>query len=275
MLSFDLHCHSTRSDGLLKPAEVVARAARRGVRTLALTDHDEVSGLTEARACAGDHGIELINGVEISVTWSKRTLHVVGLRIDPDHPELATGLDRIRRGRHERAEGIASGLEKAGIRGSLEGARAFVTNPDLVGRTHFARFLVEQGYARDVQSVFRNYLATGKPGYVPHQWASLQEATHWIRVSGGIAVVAHPGRYGLSSAERETLLAEFVDAGGSAIEVVTGSHSPNQYATWAHYARRYGLAASAGSDFHGPEEGREFGTLPHLPASLTPVWERF
>jgi 3',5'-nucleoside bisphosphate phosphatase len=276
MLRYDLHCHSTRSDGLLAPSDVVARAAERGVRVLALTDHDEVSGLREARQQATELGLAFINGVEISVTWSGRTLHVVGLHIDPENAELATGLEQIRKGRHHRAETIASGLEAAGIGGSLAGARSYVTNPELVGRTHFARFLVERGHARDVHSVFRKYLTAGRPGYVSHQWASLAQALQWIRTSGGIAVLAHPGRYGLSNAERESLLLSFATLGGTAVEVVTGSHTPDQYVTWAGYARRYGLLASAGSDFHGPQESRrDFGELPDLPAGCAPVWEKF
>ena len=276
MLTIDLHCHSTRSDGLLRPAAVVARAAARGVRALALTDHDELSGLHEARQQASAAGLEFVNGVEISVTWSGRTVHIVGLQIDPENEELLHGLERIRTGRHQRAEEIASGLEAAGIPGTLAGAQAFVTNPELVGRTHFARHLVERGHARDVQSVFRKYLTPGKPGYVPHQWATLDESVRWINASGGMAVLAHPGRYGLGSAERESLLSSFVAAGGAGIEVVTGSHSPEQYATWAGYAQRFGLLASAGSDFHGPEESRrDFGTLPGLPPGVKPVWERF
>lgn len=276
MLSIDLHCHSTRSDGLLAPREVVARAAARGVRVLSLTDHDELSGLEEAREHAATLGLEFVNGVEISVSWNGRTLHVVGLHIDPQHPALVTGLVHIRAGRHARAERIAAGLQEAGIAGSLAGARAFVTNPELVGRTHFARFLVEQGHGRDLNAVFRRYLTAGKPGYVPHRWAALQEAVGWIKASGGIAVLAHPGRYGLGNSERDALLAEFVATGGNAVEVVTGSHSPEQYATWAGHARRHGLLASAGSDFHGPDEGgRDFGTLPGLPAGVTPVWEKF
>ncbi|HET9662808.1 MAG TPA: 3',5'-nucleoside bisphosphate phosphatase [Burkholderiales bacterium] len=276
MLTIDLHCHSTRSDGLLTPAAVVARAAVRGVRTLALTDHDELGGLYEARQQASAAGLEFVNGVEISVTWNGRTVHIVGLQIDPENQELLHGLERIRTGRHRRAEEIASGLEAAGIPGTLAGAQTFVTNPELVGRTHFARHLVERGHARDVQSVFRKYLTPGKPGYVPHQWATLEESVRWISASGGMAVLAHPGRYGLVSAERESLLSSFVAAGGAGIEVVTGSHSSEQYATWAGYARRFGLLASAGSDFHGPEESRrDFGTLPDLPLGVEPVWERF
>lgn len=276
MLSFDLHSHSTRSDGLLAPAELVARAAERGVRALALTDHDEVSGLQEAHAHAGQVGIAFIKGVEISVTWSGETLHVVGLHIDPENAELAAGLDHIRGGRQLRAERIASELERAGIDDSLAGARAYAANPDLVGRTHFARFLVERGHARDVQTVFRKYLATGKPGYVPHQWASLEHAVHWIRASGGIPVLAHPGRYKLDNTQREAMLANFAELGGAAIEVVTGSHTADQFVTWARYAQRFGLLASAGSDFHGPgETRRDLGTLPDLPAGCTPVWTQF
>ncbi|MGQ0522150.1 MAG: 3',5'-nucleoside bisphosphate phosphatase [Betaproteobacteria bacterium] len=276
MLTIDLHCHSTRSDGLLPPAAVVARAADRGVRILALTDHDDLSGLQEAGEHAAALGLDFINGVEISVTWRGRTLHIVGLRIDPENEVLVRGLERIRSGRQQRAETMAAGLEQAGIPGTLAGARSYVTNPNLVGRTHFARFLVAAGLARDVQSVFRNYLTTGKPGYVSHQWATLEEAVNWIKASGGLAVLAHPGRYGLSHADRQGMLAEFVDAGGSGIEVVTGSHSADQYATWAGYATRFGLRASAGSDFHGPEESRrDFGTLPDLPPGLQPVWDCF
>jgi predicted metal-dependent phosphoesterase TrpH len=276
MLLYDLHCHSTRSDGLLAPSDVVARAAERGVRVLALTDHDEMGGLREARDEAMALGLTFVNGVEISVTWGGRTLHVVGLQIDPENPELANGLEQIRRGRHHRAETIASGLEAAGISGSLAGARSYVTNPELVGRTHFARFLVERGHARDVHSVFSRYLTAGRPGYVSHQWASLAQAVQWIKASGGVAVLAHPGRYGLNNAERESLLSSFAALGGSAVEVVTGSHTPDQYATWAGYARRHGLLASAGSDFHGPQESRrDFGELPDLPAGCAPVWRAF
>ena len=276
MPNVDLHSHSTRSDGLLTPAELVARARERGVRALALTDHDEVSGLHEARTRAAQVGITFIDGVEISVTWGGQTLHVVGLHIDPENAELTAGLEQIRSGRGQRAARIASELEQAGIDDSLAGARSYAANPDLVSRTHFARFLVERGHARDVQTVFRKYLATGKPGYVPHQWASLEQAVHWIKASGGIAVLAHPGRYKLDDRQRDALLANFAELGGAAVEVVTGSHTADQFVTWAHHARRFGLFASAGSDFHGPGESRcDLGELPELPAGCTPVWEKF
>jgi 3',5'-nucleoside bisphosphate phosphatase len=276
MTVFDLHCHSTRSDGLLTPSELAARAAGRGVNVLALTDHDDTSGLAEARAHAAGAGMDFVNGVEISVTWHEHTLHVVGLRIDPDCPALADGLAQVRSGRGRRAEEMAAGLARAGIPASLEGARAYVTNPALVGRAHFARFLAERGHARDVGSVFRKYLAAGKPGYVPHQWASLAEAVAWITASGGIAVLAHPGRYRLTRHEREELLGSFKELGGRAIEVVTGSHSPEQHITWGQYAQRFGLHASVGSDFHGPDESlRDLGALPPLPDGCRPVWELF
>jgi predicted metal-dependent phosphoesterase TrpH len=276
MPGFDLHCHSTRSDGLLTPAQLVARAAERGVRTLALTDHDELGGLREGRACAVEAGIAFIDGVEISVTWNGQTLHVVGLAIDPANPDLVNGLQRVRSGRRSRAENIAEQLERVGIGGSLEGARSHVTNPELVGRTHFARYLVERGCARDVQSVFRKYLASGKPGYVPHRWASLEQAVNWIKASGGLAVLAHPGRYQLERAQCDILLKEFKDLGGAGVEVVTGSHTADQFATWGQYARRFGLLASAGSDYHGPGESRrDLGDLPELPAGCTPVWTQF
>jgi predicted metal-dependent phosphoesterase TrpH len=273
---FDLHCHSTRSDGVMQPGEVIARAANRGVKAIALTDHDDLSGLEEARAVAQTCGIELIDGVEISVSWSSRTLHVVGLRIDPQNETLVAGLRANRAGRGERAERISAQLERIGIPGALEGARAYVTNPELVSRTHFARFLVESGRVRSTQAVFDQYLGEGRPGHVPHVWASLGEAVHWISAAGGFAVIAHPGRYKLDEAQREKLLREFADFGRGGIEVVTGSHSPDQFGYWARRAREFGLLASVGSDFHGPREGyRDLGDLPPLPPGCVPVWNKF
>lgn len=272
-MSPDLHSHSTYSDGVLTPTDLVARAAQRGVGMLALTDHDGLSGLAEARAAARQLGIELINGVEISVSWRALTLHIVGLQIDPGNEELGAGLQQIRDGRQRRAEAMAASLEAAGIAGSLQGARAYAANPELVSRTHFARFLAERGHASDVAAVFRKYLTGDKPGHVPHQWASLQQAVSWINASGGMAVVAHPGRCKLGNAQRDQLLAEFKDLGGAGIEVVTGSHTERQFADWGRHAQRYGLLASAGSDFHGPGESyRDLGDLPALPAGCTPIW---
>jgi predicted metal-dependent phosphoesterase TrpH len=251
---------------------LVEYAAARGVRVLALTDHDDVAGLAEAAEAAAQHGIEFINGVEISVTWNKRTVHVIGLRVSPMHAPLLEGLAAIRQGRYQRAEGMAASLDKVGITGSLEGAGVYATR-GIISRTHFARFLVEKGHAKDVSSVFKKYLVKGKPGYQEHCWASLEDAVGWITGSGGIAVLAHPGRYDLGRTNMATLLAEFRELGGRAIEVVTGSHTPEQYQHFARLAWQFGLLSSLGSDYHGPGHTYiEMGRLPALPANCTPVW---
>ncbi len=279
MLDYDLHCHSTVSDGLLTPTDLVARAAERGVKILALTDHDDLGGLAEAAQAAAQHEIQLINGVEISVSWRSHTVHIVGLHINPEDAALRAGLESIRAGRGARAKLMAESLARSGIGGALEGAYRYAANPGIIGRTHFARFLVESGHARDVRSVFKNYLVKGKPGYVPHQWASLADAIQWIRGSGGVAVLAHPGRYtaGKKPMGRTTLrelLAEFAELGGQGLEVVSGSHTPPQYAEFARYATEFGLLSSCGSDFHGPGESyRDLGRLPDLPLECQPIWQ--
>jgi 3',5'-nucleoside bisphosphate phosphatase len=271
---FDLHCHSTHSDGLLTPGELVVRAAAHGVDVLALTDHDEVSGLAEARDAARSVGIQFINGTELSASWRDTTLHCVGLRIDPDHPQLQAGLEAIRGGRTERAKRMAAALNDAGIPGAYEGALSYVTSDRLISRTHFARFLVERAYVKDVREVFKRYLTPGKPGFVEHQWASLSDAIAWLHAAGGQAVLAHPGRYRISKAVMRELLTEFKALGGDAIEVHTSSHTPAQYAEFSRYARDFGFLASCGSDYHGPGESwMELGVLPPLPADLTPVWK--
>jgi hypothetical protein len=258
---------------VLTPAAVVRRAAANGVQVLALTDHDELAGLAAAQAAADACGVRLVPGVEISITWGGITIHVVGLGIDPGSDSLARGLAHVRSSRARRAERIAAEFDRLGIRDTLEGAYSYAGNPNLVGRAHFARYLVEQGVARDVKSVFGRFLVAGKPGYVPHEWAALADAVGWIRASGGRAVVAHPGRYRLSPERLREFLAEFIDAGGEGIEVVTGSHTRAQYAEYAQLARELGLAASRGSDFHGPDESEiDLGALPPLPPDLKPVW---
>ena len=273
VFTYDLHCHSTASDGVLSPAQVVRRAAANGVAVLALTDHDEVAGLAAAAEAAGTAGIRLVPGVEISITWSGISIHIVGLGVNPANETLASNLDGVRSSRGRRAERIAAELDRLGIEGSLEGAYAYAENPKVIGRTHFARFLVQRGIASDVASVFKRDLARGKPGYVPHQWAELAEAVAWIRASGGRAVVAHPGRYKLPRAELRRFFDEFKAAGGEGIEVFTGSHSPAQYGEFARLAREFEFLASRGSDFHGPEESlADLGRLPRLPADLKPVW---
>ncbi len=273
MRCYDLHCHSTHSDGLLPPAAVVARAAARGVDVLALTDHDEVSGLDEARAAANAAGVTLIAGAEVSVSWENVTIHVVGLGIDPSDTTLASGLGTLRDGRRLRARRIADALAEAGIRGAYEGALKYVTSERLVSRTHFARYLVEAGYADEVKDVFNRFLVRGKPGYVAHAWATLGDAVGWIAGAGGQAVLAHPGRYKLGRDRMRRLLTAFRDAGGRAIELQSPSHTPAQVAEFAAHARVFGLLASVGSDFHGPGESRmDLGGLPPLPAGAVPVW---
>lgn len=274
MLNIDLHCHSNVSDGMLSPAEVVARAAANGVHALALTDHDDVAGIDAAQAAAQATGLTLIPGVEISVSWAGQTVHIVGLRIDPAHPELAAGLAEIRRGRIERAQRMSDDLaQAAGIAGAYEGAYGFAVNKQMVGRTHFARWLVSQGHAPDLKSAFRRFLTRGNPGYVEHQWTSLENAVGWIRASGGMAVIAHPGRYAYNARELHLLLDAFRSLGGEGIEVITGSHHPSEYGKWADLARAFGLKASRGADFHAPDEGIDIGRLPALPHYCQPVWK--
>jgi hypothetical protein len=274
MLRYDLHCHSTHSDGLLEPAAVVRRAAQRGVSVLALTDHDDTAGLTEARSAADEAGIALVPGAEVSVSWEEHTIHVVALGIDANDAVLQAGLESIRTGRDARARRIAEALERAGIPGALAGARKFVTSDRLISRTHFARFLVEAGHAREVKDVFKRYLAHGLPGYVPHAWATLAQAIGWIRGAGGLAVLAHPGRYPLGTGGMRQLVAEFRERGGDAIEVLSASHTAAQVAQFATLARLHGLKASAGSDYHGPGESwLDLGDLPQLPGGSVPVWQ--
>ncbi|MDT3670281.1 MAG: 3',5'-nucleoside bisphosphate phosphatase [Aromatoleum sp.] len=275
-MNADLHCHSTVSDGWLAPADVVRRAAANGVTHLALTDHDEVAGLDEALAVAREVGITLVPGVEISVSFRGETVHVVGLGIDHRNPELLAGLAQVRRGRDKRATRIGEALEAAGIRDALAGARRFARNPELVSRAHFARHLVASGVMPDVNTVFRHYLAHGKPGYVAHEWARLEDAVGWIHAAGGVAVIAHPGRYRFSDADLGALFDAFAACGGEAVEVVSGAHSQAEAQKFASLARRRGLLASRASDFHGEGESPvDLGCCEPLPPDLLPVWSRF
>lgn len=262
------------SDGTVSPAALVARAARRGVCTLALTDHDDTAGLAEAAAAAQEHGIRLINGVEISVTWQAHTIHVVGLGIDPDHPLLQDGLAATRSGRIDRAKRMALAFDGLGIHGTFDGAAALAGNPRMISRTHFARYLCDTGKVKNVKDAFRHWLGAGRPCNVEQEWARLSDAVSWINASGGVAVIAHPARYALDGPQLRALLAEFVDLGGAAIEVVAGSQQPGQHAVFARHARAFGLAASCGSDFHSPLESRDLGGLSPLPAACEPVWHR-
>jgi 3',5'-nucleoside bisphosphate phosphatase len=270
----DLHCHSVVSDGTLTPEALAERAKGNGVELWALTDHDEVGGLQRARDAALAQGMRFLTGVEISITFLHKTVHIVGLGFDADNEDLRQGLAQTRGGRDTRAMEMADGLAKVGIQGAYEGALKFVGNPQLISRTHFARFLVESGVCRDTSEVFRKYLIEGKPGFVPHRWATLKDAVTWITQAGGVAVIAHPARYKFTPNEEFALFTEFKGWGGQGVEVVTGSHAPAEFVTYAATAKEFGLAASRGSDFHSPDESHtELGTLPFLNSELTPVWE--
>ena len=273
-MNADLHCHSVVSDGTLTPEALAQRAAANGVELWALTDHDEIGGQDRAAAAAHANGMRYLTGTEISVTFIGKTVHIVGLGFDAQDERMARGLLQTRGGRGERAQEMSNQLEKVGIHGAYAGALRYAGNPELISRTHFARYLVETGVCHETNDVFRKYLTEGKPGFVEHHWASLKDAVHWITQAKGVAVIAHPARYRFSANEEFALFTEFKSHGGQGVEVVTGSHTPSEYLTYAEMAREFGLAASRGSDFHSPDESRtDLGTLPPLPSGLTPVWE--
>ncbi|MEP7303027.1 MAG: 3',5'-nucleoside bisphosphate phosphatase [Caldimonas sp.] len=273
-MNADLHCHSSVSDGTLEPAAVAARAKANGVELWALTDHDEIGGQQRALAAARSLGLPCLTGTEISVTFAGVTVHIVGLGFDAADERLARGLAATRGGREARAREMADELAKVGIAGAFEGSLQFVGNPDLISRTHFARFLVDSGVCADTQEVFRRFLVEGKPGFVPHRWATLRDAVTWIGDAGGLAVIAHPARYKFTPTEEYALFTEFKAHGGRGVEVVTGAHSAADAVRYADTAREFDLLASRGSDFHSPQESRiDLGILPPLPAGLKPVWE--
>jgi predicted metal-dependent phosphoesterase TrpH len=274
ILNADLHCHSVVSDGTLTPEQLAARAKANGVELWALTDHDEVGGQDRALAAAQANGMKYLTGVEISITFANKTVHIVGLGFDAHDEQLKQGLYQTRGGRGERAKEMSDGLAKVGIHGAYEGALKYAGNHELISRTHFARFLVETGACQDTNEVFRRFLTEGNPGFVPHRWASLKDAVQWIVQAKGMAVIAHPARYGFTPNEEFALFTEFKNHGGQGVEVVTGSHTPAEYVTYADMAKEFDLFASRGSDFHSPDESRiDLGTLPWLPGQLTPVWE--
>ena len=273
-LNADLHCHSNVSDGTLTPEEVAARAHRNGVELWSLTDHDEIGGQERARDAAHRLGMSYLSGSEISVTFAGRTVHIVGLGFDANDTDLAHGLAATRGGREQRARNMAADLERVGVHGAFEGALKYVGNPDLISRTHFARYMVEIGVCKELSDVFKRYLTEGKPGYVEHRWAKLSDAVRWITEAGGVAGIAHPGRYDLTPNEEFALFAEFKALGGQGVEVVTGSHTVPEYQKYADLACELDLLASRGSDFHDPKESHtDLGTLPALPKRVRPVWE--
>lgn len=274
LLNADLHCHSNVSDGTLTPEQLAERARLNGVDLWALTDHDEVGGVARAHEAAAAQGLLFLSGSEVSVTFAGKTVHIVGLGFDPYDEALSRGLEHTRGGRERRAREMSDDLARVGIRGAYDGALRYVGNPDLISRTHFARYLVETGVCNDTHEVFRRYLTEGKPGYVEHRWASLADAVRWIVGAGGIAIIAHPGRYDFTPNEEFALFTEFKALGGQGVEVVTGSHTPAEYEKYADMACEFDLLASRGSDFHDPKESHiDLGRLPDLPGRVTPVWE--
>lgn len=276
MPNVDLHSHSNASDGLLEPAELVRRAANNAVELLSLTDHDNLGGLAEARQTAEAIGLRFVDGVEISIEWGGLQVHILGFNFDTGNAALNAGLEWIRSGRLRRARRMADELEKVGLEGCFEGALRHAANPTLISRSHFARYLVERGVCRDVRSVFESYIVPGKPGYVQHQWATLGEALGWIHGAGGVAAIAHPGRYKLSRAELRAMLEEFKSLGGAGLEVISGSHSGDHVACFARLCEEYGFLASCGSDYHGPDESyAEIGRVDALPTGVVPIWEAF
>ncbi len=276
LINADLHCHSDRSDGALAPHEIALRAAQNGVQLWALTDHDELSGIAQARSAAAQTDMRFIAGVEVSVTWGGETIHVVGLNVDETNAGLVSGLQRTREGRDGRGRQMGQMLEAVGIKDAYEGAMSIASNPSLLSRTHFARFIVSQGYCDSIGEVFQKYMTMGKPGYVEHRWARLSEAVEWIKGAGGVAVMAHPGRYRVSENNLHVLLDEFKQCGGQAIEVVCGSHTKDQYRRFGLLAKQFDFEASRGADFHAPNESHcELGSLPPLPDWLVPVWHQF
>ncbi len=272
---YDLHSHSTASDGALSPTELVIRAKAQNVTALALTDHDTVSGLKEAIETASLMEINLIAGIELSTTWKKRCLHIVGLDIDPNSKILLDGLERQQNIRAERAKTIALKLEKKGIKGAYEAVVAASKN-GMITRSHFANFLLKENHVSRGQEAFDRYLGDGKPAYVTTIWAELNDAINWIQQAGGVAVLAHPLRYKMTASWMRRLLVEFKAMGGEGIEVVTGRSSKEDIRISSNYAKKFELAGSVGSDFHTPKnQWIELGRFPQLPEGILPIWERF
>ena len=272
-MNYDLHSHSNISDGALSPTALVERAHQQGVTHLALTDHDTTKGLSKARERADALGITLINGIELSALWENKSIHIVGLGINPDYPELANATQHIQALRLERAAKMAEKLEKRNIKGALKAVQE-AAGEGTITRSHFADFLLTQGYVDTHQQAFDRYLSRGKSVYVPSVGIDLPIAVQWINQSGGIAVLAHPLRYQLSNSWLNRLLQEFKNAGGQAMEVVTGRTNPDEIKVLSTFAQRLQLAGSRGSDFHSPAHiYPELGRLLPIPDNIQPVWD--
>ncbi|WJG22754.1 RNase RNM [Vibrio furnissii] len=274
MLKIDLHSHTTASDGRLNVDQLIDRAVEFNLDVLAITDHDTVDALAPARAYIAERGysLTLINGIEISTVWQNKDIHIVGLNIDPNHPELSALIDQQKQHRMVRAEMIAERLQKATREGVLEEVKAIAGDAPIT-RAHFAKWLVDAGYVKNMQQVFKKYLTRNHPGYVPPNWCTMQEAIAAIHAAGGQAVLAHPSRYDLTTKWLKRLIAAFVDAGGDAMEVAQPQQAPQEKRNLADYAIQYNLLASQGSDFHYPSPWMELGRNLWLPSGVEPVWK--
>jgi len=271
----DLHCHSTASDGALAPVDLVARAAEKGVTHLALTDHDTLSGLSEAAEAAWNAGIRLVSGIELSCLWKGRTIHVVGLDFAPDDPEFSRKVGKQVENRRARAAMIAERLQRLRVPDLLERATE-KAGGEVPGRPHFAEALIEAGVVRNAAQAFKRHLGAGKAGDVRAYWPELPEVVQWITEAGGIAVLAHPRKYKLTATKLRELTAEFRKAGGQGIEVSTSGQSSGDLGFLAELCRRNEMWASQGSDFHFPgAPWCELGNIMKMPDGLEPVWHHF
>ncbi len=270
---YDLHTHSNASDGFLSPAQLVARAQAKGVTALALTDHDTLAGQAAAESAATEVGIRLIPGIEFSTQWLGRSIHIVGLGFDTSAPSIKQGIERQSASRDERAHTIGEKLAKAGIPDAHKGAQE-IAGAAVLGRPHFAQYLVACGAVKDVASAFKRYLGAGKIGDVKQLWPEVAEAVEWITAAKGVAVLAHPDKYDMTRSKLCQLLGHFREAGGQAVEVISGKQVNTITDKLARLAGQFSLAASCGSDFHMPNQPwQELGAFGKLPDFCLPVWQ--
>lgn len=278
-MDVDLHCHSTASDGALAPAVLVARAHECGVRLLALTDHDTLEGLDEARSTADALGMQLVNGIELSCIWGGATIHVLGYDFAAEAPALRQAIAALHEGRWQRAAEISRRLEAKGMPGAMEGARVVQQelgdSGNAPARPHFAEFLVRAGHVKDRAEAFRKWLGSGKLGDVKQHWPALDQTIGTLLQAGAWVSLAHPWQYDFTRTKRRKLIADFAQAGGHALEVVNGMQPAEQVGGLATLAREFGLLASVGSDFHAPGDWSELGMYRPLPEDLSPLWARF
>ncbi|MCW8334361.1 RNase RNM [Vibrio paucivorans] len=273
-MRIDLHSHTTASDGRLSPSELIDRALSFDIEVLAITDHDTVDALPIAHQYIDDNElpIKLINGIEFSTVWQNKDIHIVGLNIDPKSKALSELIEQQKEHRHSRAELIAHRLQKATREGVLEEVKLIAGDAPIT-RAHFAKWLVDNGYAKTMQQVFKKYLTRNNPGYVPPNWCSMADAANAIHSAGGQAVLAHPGRYDLTAKWVKRLLAAFVEAGGDGMEVAQPQQAQQERRNLSDYAIQYKLLASQGSDFHYPSPWMELGRNLWLPSGVEPVWK--